>query len=79
MTTQKHSGKLEHRQLLGKNILRIRKGIVKAVQYRKSNNHSPRSLQNDIMNSVDHVFGEHSKCDSYFCSKPKESNYIEKI
>jgi len=79
MTTQKHSGKLEHRQLLGKNILRIRKGIVKAVKYRKSNNHSPRSLQNDIINSVNHVFGEHSKCDSYFCSKPKEFNYIEKM
>jgi len=36
-------------------------------------------LQNDIINSVHHVFGEHSKCDSYFCSKPKEFNYIEKI
>jgi len=61
-----HSVKLEHRQLLGKNILRVRKGIIKAVQYHKSNNHSPRSLQNNIISSVDHVFGEHSKCDSYF-------------
>lgn len=79
MTIKKEAGKLEHRQLLGRNILRIRKGIVKAVKYRINNNHSVKCLQNDIINSVDHVFGEHSKCDSYFCDKPNEVNYVEKI
>lgn len=37
MTTKPQSGKLEHRKLLSENILRIRKGIVSAILYRKSN------------------------------------------
>lgn len=36
-------------------------------------------LSEDIRNSISHVFGEHDKCDKYFCVGPKlgEENYIE--
>ncbi|KAJ8888100.1 hypothetical protein PR048_007587 [Dryococelus australis] len=30
------------------------------------------NLRNDIVNSVDHVFGDHQRCASYFCAGAKE-------
>lgn len=81
LTTKKHSGQLVHRKLLSSRILRIRKGIVKAIQYRKLNCHSINNLRDDIYNSINHdVFGNHSNCASYFCDKPKEYiHLLEKI
>ncbi|KAL4127211.1 hypothetical protein QTP88_011402 [Uroleucon formosanum] len=80
LTTKKQSGQLVHRKLLSSRILRIRKGIIKAIQYRKSNCHSINDLRNDIYNSINHVFGNHSNCALYFCNKPKEDiNLLEKI
>lgn len=61
MTTKPQFGKLEHRKLLSGNIFRIRKGIVSAIMYRKSNGHSAIQLRQDIMNSINHVFGYHVK------------------
>lgn len=62
MTIKPQSGKIEHRKMLSGNILRLRKGIVSAIMYRKSNDHSVVQLRQDIMNSINHVFGFHEKC-----------------
>ncbi|KAL4085314.1 hypothetical protein QTP88_027173 [Uroleucon formosanum] len=76
---KKETGKLQHRKLLKNNILRLRRGIVSAIQYRKQHNYTENDLRNDILNSVDHVFGQHDKCASYFCEKVNDVNYLEKI
>lgn len=79
MTVKKQAGKLEHRKLLQRNILRLRKGIISAIRYRKENNHTEKYLKNDILNAVDHVLGQHNMCASYFCNKVNDINYSEKI
>jgi len=85
MYTKKDSGKLVHRKLLQNNIiLRLRKGIVSAIKYRKENKHTELDLQNDILNCVDHLFGHHTKCAAYFCKTVNDTNaqctnFTEKI
>ncbi|CAI6352612.1 unnamed protein product [Macrosiphum euphorbiae] len=81
MTVKAQSGKLEFRKMLSGNILRIRRGIVSAIMYRKVNGHSVAELRQDIMNSINHVFGHHEECASYFCVKNKTdiADYTEKI
>lgn len=79
LCTKKDAGKLEHRRLLQKNILRLRKGIVSAILYRKKNKCSEKDLQNDILNSINHVLGKHNQCAAYFCDKVDDINYAEKI
>lgn len=75
-----NSGKLVHRKMLSGNILQIRKGIVSAIMYRKSNGHSPNDLRNDITNCIYHIFGHHKNCASYFCeNNQSDIDYIEKI
>jgi len=74
MCPKRDAGKLLHRKLLQNNILRIRKGIVTAIKYRKENKHSEIDLQNDILNCVDHVFGQHTKCAAYFCETVNDTN-----
>ncbi|XP_060875891.1 uncharacterized protein LOC132949126 [Metopolophium dirhodum] len=83
ITTKKQAGQLAHRKLLSRNILRMRKGIVKAIEYRKKEN-SVIGLRNDILNVVNHVFGDHSSCSKYFCditddNNSNDINYMEKI
>ncbi|KAL5242878.1 hypothetical protein ACI65C_010288 [Semiaphis heraclei] len=73
------AGKLDHRKLLQKNILRLRRGIVSAIKYRRQNKNTENDLRNDILNSIDHAFGQHDKCASYFCDKVEDVNYLEKI
>jgi len=79
IATKKQAGKLENRKLLQNNILRLRKGIVSAIQYRIKNKDNDNDLRNDILNSIDHIFGQHNKCPSYFCNKENTINYLEKI
>lgn len=79
ITTKKEAGILEHRKLLQKNILKLRKGIVSAIKYRRQNKNTENDLRSDILNSIDHVFGQHDKCASYFCDKVEDVNYLEKI
>lgn len=78
ITTKKQSGQLIHRKLLSQNILRMRKGIVKAIEFRKKEN-SITGLRNDILNVANHVFGNHNNCSSYFCDKKNDLNYMERI
>jgi hypothetical protein len=81
MTIKAQSGKVEHRKILIGNILRIRQGIVSAIMYRRTNGHSVTELRQDIINSINHVFGHYVECASYFCVKNKTDgpDYIEKI
>lgn len=65
ISTKKSAGKLVHRKLLSNNIVRIRKGIVCAISYRKSNGHSVSDLRSDIMNTNHHVCRNKM---SVFCS-----------
>lgn len=78
ISVQKQAGQLVHRKLLSINILRMRKGIIKAIEYRKKEN-SVEGLRNDILNVANHVFGDHKNCSNYFCKKDDEINYMEKI
>lgn len=70
---------MDHRNLLQKNILRLRRGIVSAIQYRRQNKNTENDLRNDILNSIDHIFGQHDKCAPYYCEKVYDVNYLEKI
>ncbi|KAE9522691.1 hypothetical protein AGLY_016913 [Aphis glycines] len=79
IATKKQAGKLENRKLLQNNILRLRKGIISAIQYRRKNKDNDNDLRNDILNSIDHIFGQHNKCPSYFCNNENTINYLEKI
>lgn len=84
MCTKKDAGKLVHKKLLQNNILRLRKGIVSAIKYRKENKHTEIDLQNDILNCIDHLFGQHTKCATYFCKTVNDTNvqctnFTEKI
>jgi len=79
IATKKQAGKLENRKLLQNNILRLRKGIVSAIQYRRKNKDNDNDLRNYILNSIDHIFGQHNKYPSYFCNKENTINYLEKI
>lgn len=56
----------------------MRKGIVKAIEYRKKEN-SITGLRNDILNVANQVFGNHNNCSSYFCDKKDDINYMERI
>lgn len=75
-------GNVTLRKIVGSRILRIRTAITMAVRFRK--NESEKSmmqkvteLRKDILNIPFHVYGEHNKCDSYFCDKKKnEKNYV---
>lgn len=79
ISVQKQAGQLIHRKLLATNILRMRKGIIKAIEYRKKEN-SVEGLRNDILNVANHVFGYHDNCSNYFCNKKDDdNNYMEKI
>ncbi|KAF0755359.1 YqaJ domain-containing protein [Aphis craccivora] len=81
MTIKAQSGKLEHRKMLSGNILRIRRGIVSVIMYRRRNGHSVTELRKDITNSINHVFSHHEECASYFCTKNKTdvADYIEQL
>lgn len=72
---RKYSG--EFRNILNGNVFRLRNAVAKAVKFRKISN-DIAGLRRDIDNAPYHVFGNHNKCDSYYCQGPKE-NEINKV
>ncbi|KAF0746511.1 YqaJ domain-containing protein, partial [Aphis craccivora] len=74
------------RQFILKNILKFRTAIVTAIRHRKNENFFARpkalncNLSADLFNSPYHIFGEHSKCDDYFCKKRllEEENWVQR-
>jgi len=61
----------EFRNALNGNVYRLRNAVAKAVKFRKISN-DIAGLGRDIENASYHVFGNHSKCDSYYCEGPKK-------
>ncbi|KAK3926636.1 Putative pre-16S rRNA nuclease [Frankliniella fusca] len=59
------------RCLIRDNTKRLSNAISKASTYRGAQNGSlterTQNLENDIRNATCHVFGDHSKCEAYFC------------
>lgn len=84
-------GPVQQRKLLGANIKRLCKAVIAAARYRKNEVYCStasssfaqlssriKKLKSDIVNVPMHVFGDHKKCDKYFCRKKnsKENNSI---
>ncbi|XP_025191885.1 uncharacterized protein LOC112592111, partial [Melanaphis sacchari] len=73
------------RKFISRNILRFRTAVTKAINHRKNLNDTMQEkiegLRNDILNGPYHIFGHHSKCESYFCSGPKlnEKDLVSEI
>lgn len=64
------------RKQLESNILKFRIAIKKSAEYRFLEN-TPYSekiilFKQDVLNSPDHIFGEHKNCASYFCQGAKD-------
>jgi hypothetical protein len=61
------------RNFLRNNILKFRTAVTSAIKYRKCQNiplsQKNEYLKTDILNSPNHIFGDHSNCASYFCKK----------
>ncbi|KAL4132332.1 hypothetical protein QTP88_009503 [Uroleucon formosanum] len=71
------------RNLLVSRVERLRAAVIKAVKYRKQQNYisyedSVKMLKKDIVNSPNHVFGDHENCSDYFCTRKHlgEENYV---
>nr|XP_022901404.1 uncharacterized protein LOC111414324 [Onthophagus taurus] len=71
------------RQSLKANILRLRIAIIKAMRHRALDSSVDLTekvtlLKKDILNSPHHIFGDHEKCEAYYCTgpKPREKNLV---
>lgn len=74
---------LNERKLLNMDRLkRLRTAVRAAIRQRQQDNSSQcnkiENLQKDILNSPQHIFGDHSNCDSYYCTddRKKEPNLV---
>lgn len=68
----------EYKKIILRNILRIRIGITEAAKYRITEDNytfeeKVENLRKDVENVANHVFGDHEKCATYFCTgQPKD-------
>ncbi|KAJ8726738.1 hypothetical protein PYW08_015135 [Mythimna loreyi] len=74
------------RKFLKDNYLRIRWGVDSSVKYWVKQNipfsEKMENIKNDITNGPYHIFGDHSKCASYFCSdeiKKRSENLVPEL
>lgn len=74
------------RKILKDNYLRIRWGIDSSVKYWVKQNipfsDKMENIKNDITNGPYHIFGDHSKCASYFCNdeiKKRSENLVPEL
>lgn len=71
------------RKQVESSVLRLRKAIVGAINYRKTENATDidkiQHLRDDIKNSANHVFGKHDQCADYFCKRPNEKNIVPEL
>lgn len=77
---------LNERKLLNMDRLkRLRTAVRAAIRYRQQNDCTIstkiENLQKDIINSPRHIFGDHSGCNSYYCTeeRKKEPNLVPLI
>lgn len=68
---------IRSRKMVGQETRRMSVAIRSAVKYRKNEDVSKTckvlNLRKDIQNIPNHIFGDHTKCASYFC-KPDKKN-----
>jgi len=75
----------ELRGIISQNVLRLRRAVTGAVGHHLSSSEEmhvkTRRLAADIKNGPYHVFGDHEKCDPYFCDgrKDDEKNHVERL
>ncbi|RVE44807.1 hypothetical protein evm_010520 [Chilo suppressalis] len=66
---------LAHRKTLTQvKILSFRKVVLKSIEKHKLEKEKPEALagfRNDVQNSVRHAYGDHAKCNNYYCLKAK--------
>lgn len=66
--------------MVSKNIERVTLGIRSAIKHcaEETNGTDVSGLYEDIRNAPRHVFGDHTACRSYFCTKKdaKEECYV---
>ncbi|KAI4455781.1 exonuclease phage-type/recb c-terminal domain-containing protein [Holotrichia oblita] len=72
------------RKVVKSKIERMRDGIRKAIQYRKTEDCSLEEqlnrLSKDIRNCPRHIFGDHGNCETYFCTGSKvEENLVPEM
>lgn len=73
---------LNIRKKLESSIMRFRICIKKSAEYRNMTNENLGTkillLKKDIFNSIDHIFGDHNRCEQYFCkgAKDNEENLV---
>lgn len=77
---------IRSRKVLKENYLRIRWGVDSSVKYwtKKKIDLSEKmeNIKNDIRNGPYHIFGDHTKCASYFCSdeiKQRSENIVPEL
>ncbi|KAL4718598.1 hypothetical protein ACJJTC_018073 [Scirpophaga incertulas] len=62
---------------------RLRTAIKCAMRFRKAQNltHTEQiiNLKKDILNSPKHIFGDHSACENYYCTRKDEENVGPKV
>lgn len=72
---------LIHRKIFSKSIDRFCKGIRSAMKHWKESqlptNEKTKNLKTDIINAPYHIFGDHKKCQSYFCNGKESENLVE--
>jgi hypothetical protein len=59
-------------------------GIQAAIKYNRENGKDEQGLKHDLVNSIDHVTGNHLKCRTYFCTsedraKPNETETYRRL
>lgn len=73
----------ELRRHLSNNLLRLRSAVTMAVKHYKKQDvpehQAVRSLAADIKNGPCHVFGDHSKCKDYFCTKESKGDRLVEL
>ena len=77
------------KKLVTERLHRCTVGISVAIRYRKTEKDKTlvekvQFLKKDILNTVNHVFGDHSKCEMYFCKadekeKEGEVNLVNEL
>lgn len=75
----------ERKMLTADRQKRLRTAITCAIRFRKAQNLTLSeqiiNLKKDILNSPMHIFGNHSACESYYCteSRKDEENLVPKV
>lgn len=83
--TNNHKGyvSVPTRKKVESNVLRLRRAVVGAIQYRKNeattDQDKIKKIKDDIRNSANHVFGQHDNCAEYFCKRPIEQNSVPEL